>query len=140
MPVEWTCALLTQLEEAFQSKEEIYRVISEKTGIKAGSVRRYFQSNGQLKCAPLTVYRLARKLTTRAGSAAPVRRHPRATSYLTDRATRQTAGRLAARVNAALQRWQAHNGDQELELEYRQLRLSLIVAIKEQQSAVPEET
>ncbi len=139
VPVEWTCSLLTQLEDAFQSKEEIYRVISEKTGIKAGSVRRYFQSNGQLKCAPLTVYRLARKLTSRSGTAAPVRRRPRATSYLADRETRQTAGRLATRVNAALRRWKEHTGDQELELEYRQLRLSLIVAIKEQQSTVPEE-
>ncbi len=138
VPVEWTCALLSELEDAFQSKEEIYRVISEKTGIKAGSVRRYFQSNGQLKCAPLTVYRLARTLTTRGGSAAPVRRRPRAASYLTDRATRQTASRLASRVNAALRRWQEHRADSDLELEYRQLRLSLIVAIKEQQSAVAE--
>jgi hypothetical protein len=138
VPVEWTCALLPRLEEAFESKEEIYRVISEKTGIKAGSVRRYFQSNGQLKCAPLTVYRLAKKLATGTGS--PVRRRPTSrASYLTDQATQRTASTLAARVNDALRRWQEDGADPDLELEYRHLRLSLIVAIKEQQAAVPEE-
>jgi len=139
VPVEWTCALLSQLEESFESKEEIYRVISEKTGIKAGSVRRYFQSNGQLKCAPLVVYRLARTLTAHADGSAPVRRHARACSYLADQATRRTASRLAYRVNDALRRWQEHRTDTDLEVEYRELRLSLIVAIKEQRAAVPEE-
>lgn len=138
VPVEWTCALLPRLEEAFESKEEIYRVISEKTGIKAGSVRRYFQSNGQLKCAPLTVYRLAKKLA--AGTGSTVRRRPSSrASYLADQATLSTASKLAAQVNDALRRWQDGGADPDLELEYRHLRLSLIVAIKEQQAAVPEE-
>jgi hypothetical protein len=137
VPVEWTCALLPQLEERFDSKEEIYRVISEKTDIKAGSVRRYFQSNGQLKCAPLTVYRLARRMAAGPGSSAAVRRRPARSSYLTDQQTRRTARKLAAKVNAALRRWRADGADPDLEVEYRQLRRTLIMAIKEQRSALP---
>jgi len=137
VPVEWTCALLPQLEERFKSKEEIYRVISEQTGIKAGSVRRYFQSNGQLKCAPLSVYRLAKSMAAGDNDSAAVSRRAARSSYLADQQTRRTAWRLAARVNAALRRWRADAADHALELEYRQLRRMLIMAIKEQRSAVP---
>ncbi|MGD2174505.1 MAG: hypothetical protein PVJ27_03805, partial [Candidatus Brocadiaceae bacterium] len=129
VPVEMTCGLLPALEQRYSTKEEFYRLISRTTGIKAGSVRRYFQSNGQLKYAPLSVYRCACEL------AGEDEEGPE--SYLADSRTRQVAARLARRTRAALRRWREEGDDPELELEFRQCRHQLIVAIKEGWSKVP---
>ncbi len=131
VPVGWTCELLPALERRFETKEALYRRISEKTGIKAGSVRRYFQSNGQLKYAPLSVYRYARNL------ADGVPTESRRESYLADSRTSRVASRLAAKANAALRRWRASSDAPELELEFRQARHELIAAIKEGWHTVP---
>ncbi len=133
VPVEWTCALLPQLEPQFDSKEAIYRAISEQTGIKAGSVRRYFQSNGQLKCAPLQVYRVASRMVEGADDL-PGRRG----SYLQSDATRRVAYRLAGRTRAALKRWRRDRQALELEMEFKELRRELIVVMKEQRTALPD--
>jgi len=131
VPVSEMHGLLPELERKFRTKEDIYRVISERTGVKTGSVRRYFQSNGQLKYAPLAVYRCAAALTSE--EAAPVRR----TSYLVDSRTRRIAERLAEKVNEALTSWQDDDGDEDLEYTYRELRRALILTIKERRRTTP---
>ncbi|MFO7956271.1 MAG: hypothetical protein R6X33_04160 [Candidatus Brocadiia bacterium] len=133
VPVEWTCDLLPALETRFDTKEELYRCISEKTGIKAGSVRRYFQSNGQLKYAPLSVYRYARKLADKTEA----RSDEEPTSYLDDSCTRRVAFQLAQKASAALRQWKMQKDDPELEMEFKELRRELIAAIKEGWHKVP---
>ncbi|MHC5035233.1 MAG: hypothetical protein ACYTFZ_09375, partial [Planctomycetota bacterium] len=122
VPVAQMHALMPQLERKFRTKEEIYRLISEKTGIKTGSVRRYFQDNGQLKYAPLSVYDWARKLATENGD-----KHARHDSYLSDRLTRRAAQVLAQKASEALNRWRDSDEDPELEIEFKELRRALIM-------------
>jgi hypothetical protein len=62
IPVEQVAALMPGMLEAFDSKEAVYRAISDRTGLRPGSIRRYFQSDGRLKFAPLSVYRAALRL------------------------------------------------------------------------------
>lgn len=135
VPVAETCALLPELERWFRTKEDIYRTIAEKTGTKSGSVRRYFQDCGQLKYAPLTVYHCAKDLASgKLAAAPPVRRAERRahTSYLADGGTRMAALRLAARTREALERWRSSGDDTDLEVAFRELRLALIITMKEQ--------
>jgi hypothetical protein len=131
VPVEDMHDLLPALERKFDTKEEIYRLISRSTGVKTGSVRRYFQSNGQLKYAPLAVYRCAKELATTS-------RRPRTrTSYLANRRTRRVAAELAHRAREALKRWRAEGEGSEEEIAFKELRRALIVTIKEGRSTVP---
>lgn len=126
-------ALMPKLERRFSTKEGIYRLISRQTGIKTGSVRRYFQSNGQLKYAPLSVYRCAEALASGREDVSEAGH-----SYLSDVGTRRAADRLATRVRDALVRWrQAEDEDPELQLAFRELRRALIVTIKERRHATP---
>jgi len=125
-------SLLTALERRFATKEKIYRQISANTGIKTGSVRRYFQSKGQLKYAPLAVYRCAVGLAN--GEATEVARRE---SYLSDNRIRHAAHELARQVNEALGRWQCSTDNPELEIAYRELRRALIVTMKEGREPVP---
>jgi hypothetical protein len=131
VPVADMHDLLPELERKFRTKEDIYRVISERTRVKTGSVRRYFQSNGQLKYAPLAVYRCAAALTSE--EEAPVRR----TSYLVDSRTRRIAERLADKVNEAFSVWQCDEEDEDLQYAYRELRRVLILTIKERRRTTP---
>ncbi|MHC4480846.1 MAG: hypothetical protein ACYS1C_07750 [Planctomycetota bacterium] len=126
VPVEKVHALLPQLERKFRTKEEIYRSISERTGVKTGSVRRYFQSNGQLKYAPLAVYDWACKLAGQNGHG-----NGRRKSYLADRLTRRAAKRLAQKANEALRRWRNGGEGPELAIAYKELRRALIMTVKE---------
>ncbi len=128
VPVEKTCEVLPSLEKRFSTKEEIYRRIAEKTGVKKGSVRRYFQQNGQLKYAPLTVYRCAREM---AGEGTDGR------SYLENSRTRRVAWQLARKAREARRRWRMQEDEPELELEFRETRRLLIAAIKEGWQEVP---
>ncbi len=132
IPVEKTCGLLAALEERFDTKEALYRQISQQTGIKAGSVRRYFQRNGQLKYAPLCVYRYAKKLA--AGGNGKVQQKQ---SYLAEDRTRRVAARLSRRARRLLRRWREEDEDPELELEFRETRHELIAAIKERWRTMP---
>jgi len=131
VPVEEMNALLPPLERKFGTKEKIYRLISARTGIKTGSVRRYFQSNGQLKHAPLAVYRCAAQLAV-----GPMPEQLRR-SYLADNRVRRVAAELAEQANAAFLRWVATDDNAELEVAYKELRRALIVTIKEGREPVP---
>ena len=126
VPVEQVRALLPVLEQKFSCKEGMYRLIAARTGVKPGSVRRYFHSNGQLKYAPLSVYRSAEALAEEG----PGRYRPR--SYLADNRTRRVARRLAQRAQEVLEQWRRAGESDELEIAYKELRLALIVAIKQQ--------
>ena len=132
VPVEKMRELMARLEGKYRTKEQIYRLISERTGIKTGSVRRYFQSNGQLKCAPLVVCRCAEQLATEERPAAP---RPR--SYLGDTRVSRIAQELAYKANKSLARWRKAGDNPELELAYRELRRALIVTMKERRSRMP---
>ena len=131
VPVQRMYALMARLETKYPTKEDIYRLISERTGIKTGSVRRYFQSNGQLKYAPLAVFRCAESL---AAEERPVLQ-PR--TYLADTRTRQVAKELARKANDALLRWQGNGRTVENELAFKELRRALIVTLKERRSRAP---
>lgn len=134
VPVERMHELLSQLERRFDTKEDIYRLISDRTGIKTGSVRRYFQGNGQLKYAPLAVFRCARRMAVEDVHV------PGPGSYLADGRIRRLARSLAGKSNEALRRWRSAGENHELEMAYKELRRALIVTIKEQRhiaSALP---
>ncbi len=139
VPVEWTCELLPRIENRFDTKEQLYRCIAKKTGIKAGSVRRYFQANGQLKYAPLSVYRYARALAeeSRTEPGEGEEEEEEVASYLEDACTRRVAFQLAQKASSALRQWKMQRDNPELEMEYRQLRRDLIAAIKEGWHSVP---
>ncbi|MCD6415817.1 MAG: hypothetical protein J7M08_03875 [Planctomycetes bacterium] len=128
--VKETCALLPELERRFKAKEDIYQIIAAKTGIKAGSVRRYFQKGGQLRSAPLAVYLCAKKLVEGRSEA-------KKRSYLSNDRIRRVAGRLAREARAALEQWRQADNAPELELRYRELRYNLIAAIKEGWQRIP---
>lgn len=130
VPIGRMSTLLPELEQKFGSKEEMYRVIADKAGVKPGSVRRYFHANGQLKYAPLTVYRWA--VTLAAGG--PVRP---ARSYLANKQTRRVARDLSRRTNEVLRQWQREGDNPELAIAYKELRRALIVAVKEQRRSSP---
>ncbi len=133
VPVERMHVLLPALEKAFPTKEEIYRTVSSRTHVKTGSVRRYFQSNGQLKYAPLSVYRCARALADGKVAQAP----PSRDSYLADRRTRRLADELARKARDTLQRWRAEGDAPELEIAFKEIRRALIVTIKENRHTEP---
>jgi len=144
VPVQDMEALLPQLRQRFATKEQMYAAIADHTGMRSGSVRRYFQDSGQLKCAPLNVYRCALgmsegtipvpepKVVRRAGRRQATRRraeHPR--SYLADGRTRRLAKRLCER----LQNCQTGSPDTEQDVEryaaFMELRRSLIMTMKQ---------
>ena len=131
IPVEKMHELLPGLEQQFDTKEDIYRLISERTGIKTGSVRRYFQSNGQLKYAPLSVFECAQKLAAEGGPSY------RTGSYLADKRTRRVARGLAHRLSQAQKRRQAGGKDDEPAVTFKELRRALIKTLKEQRHTAP---
>jgi len=135
VPVERMGALLPELAKRFGTKEQIYRAVSAKTGIKSGSVRRYFQSCGQLRCAPLVVYRAAEELARSDAPPPPVPRakvrRRRLRSYLADNRTRKLASGLARQLADARSQLLAGGRDEaELECSFRDLRLRLIMTLK----------
>ena len=125
VPVEQMCAFMPRLRESFRTKEAIYRFISEKTGVQARSIRRYFQNDGQLKFAPLSTYRVAKQLASGeiqvvlADSPAPRRRGLGA------------AGRMAKKTQRALDRWRHQRDNEELARDFKELRRKLIIRLKE---------
>jgi hypothetical protein len=131
VPVGQTQAMLPALEKRLGTRERVYRAISQRTGIRAGSVRRYFQGNGQLRYAPLSVLKCVEEIIRGGGCAVRMR------SYLADVHTRSVAFELARRANEALARWRETGGDGEEEMTYRELRLVLIETMKEQRASLP---
>lgn len=149
VPIDETCKLMEDLEKRFPTKEQIYRTISEHTGIKSGSVRRYFQDCGQLKYAPLTVYQCAKGMLSGAVAVSAQRtrsaskssrgrrsskRRERATrrSYLADSRTRKVAFNLSDRLSVTLEQLRNGEDDPELEVEFMETRRRLIATMKEQ--------
>jgi len=131
VPVRKMHGLMARLESKYRTKEDIYRLLSERTGIKTGSVRRYFQSNGQLKYAPLAVCRCAEQLAAEGRAAEPRR------SYLADVRTRRVAQELAQKANEALVQWHRGSAGVEEELAFKELRRALIVTLKEHRCRAP---
>jgi hypothetical protein len=144
VPVQDMEALLPELRQRFATKEQMYAAIAGHTGMRSGSVRRYFQDSGQLKCAPLNVYRCAQgmaegtipvpepKVVRRASRRRATQcrpEHPR--SYLADGRTRRLAKRLCER----LQNCQGGAADTEQDIEryaaFMELRRSLIMTMKQ---------
>ncbi len=127
VPVARMRALLPALLEQFGTKVAICRALSERTGVRVGTLRRYFYRDGQVGSAPLAVYCEARALVDAAANANWQRRD----SYLRDAATRQAAEDLAKRCRRKLELMQQQD-DPAVEAEYRELRLALIATVKEQ--------
>ena len=132
VPVQKMHALMVRLECRYATKEDIYRLISERTSIKTGSVRRYFQSNGQLKYAPLAVFRCAESLAAEDRQATAPQQ-----TYLADVRTMEIARELARKANDALVRWQGNGRAVENELAFKELRRALIVTMKERRFRAP---
>ena len=130
VPVEDLQALLPRLNRKFRTKEEMYRCISKHTDPGLASVRRYFQATGQLKHAPLSVYRFAHKLAMQS----PAPKEP--SSYLADEQVRTAAGRIAREANRALKKWQRADS-RKARMQYKQLRHILIATLKKQHVRVP---
>ncbi len=133
VPVEWTARLMAELVEQLGTKQQVYELISEQTGRRTGSIRRYFHTNSQLKHAPIAVYRIALEMADKA----PRSRQGR--SYLADRQTRRVAAKLAGRARAALKQWRQRDDGSAHQAEFFQLRRKLIVAIKEGWHQMPAE-
>jgi len=128
VPVEKLQKLMPRLNRKFRTKEELYQCIAKHTSAGLASVRRYFVANEDLKNAPLSVYRFARKLA---------RQLPEAEgpdSYLSDKSIRQAATEIAQEANEALRYWRSAH-DSEAKSEYKELRYSLIATLKKQQEA-----
>jgi hypothetical protein len=147
--------LIPRLLPAFGTKEAVYRHLAQSTGLRTGSVRRYFQNDGQLKYAPLSVYRAARSLAERdpaelrrmlsaeaparparrAAAARPARRVRPAPSGTSQRAgampQRDMTGSIAQATREALSRWRRNPGNEELEMEFKDLRHALIMKVRE---------
>jgi len=128
VPVEKMSALLPVLEERFRTKEDIYRAISDRTGVRTASIRRYFQDDGQLKFAPPAVFRVAEQLSREVPelAAAPVaapkhcrRRRPASTED------------VAEKAKSAFKRWQHDRENLELERDFKDMRRALIAQLQE---------
>jgi hypothetical protein len=129
VPVEKMCALLPDLQAIFRTKENIYRAISERTGIRTASIRRYFQNDGKLKSAPLSVYRTAQALREekpaipepprKAARRNPPRRKPTHEELIAEQARR------------AFVRWQQDKANPELERKFKHARRTLIAYLRE---------
>ena len=134
VPVEELCALLPALTGRFDTKEALYRAVAEQTGVRAGSVRRYFQNDGKLKFAPLSVYRVAKQLsgepadgdhcTASVPRPADERRGNRQRPLRHD-----SISSLARRARRALGEWHRHRDDPQCEDRFRQARLDLIARL-----------
>jgi hypothetical protein len=123
VPVSEVLPLLPVLLDALGTKEAVYRGIGERTGVRPGTVRRYFQNHGTVRQAPIAVWRAARDLASEMGSrAAPG-------------ATREREGlsamtrTLAENARRALEAWQTERPAPELRSRYRRLRRDLIAVI-----------
>ena len=128
-PVRETCALLPRLRELFRTKQAAYRFISARTGLRAGSIRRYFQDDGRLKFAPLLVYRVAKQL---ADGQIEV---PRSEVPASARRPRRTgAENVAKRAQDALSKWRLDRQNEELAMDFKDLRRQLIAELKQRRA------
>ena len=130
VPAEWLQSLLPRLKRKFSTKQDLYRYLAKNTQVSPASIRRYFQADGQVSCAPLDVYKHARKVAFNSRS----RMSP--DSYLSDDEVSETAQEIAQKLKKAWERWQEEE-DKKAEGEYRRLRRMLIATLKEQRSSVP---
>ena len=124
IPVEEVYALLPRLKQKFETKQAIYRAIAQKTDLKPGSIRRYFQEQGGLKTAPLAVYREACRLA--GGGAEQALKGREDCREGEGNGEHQTVASLASRTNEALKQWKSHRGEGDFKEEFRSSRLELI--------------
>ena len=127
--VQCVQCLMPALRRLAKTREAVYRAISERTGMRAGSIRRYFQHDGQLKFAPLSVYRVAQALAESAPDHAldePPARRPR---------KRRDCESLVAKTRTALRHWKGSKADPELEKDFKRQRRDLIVNLVRQRRA-----
>jgi len=158
VPVGCMCPLLAPLVQTLGTKEAVYRLISQKTGLRTGSIRRYFQDDGQLKFAPLGVYRVASELATRDAEAlrqefslpaprcARAQRRSKSTSprcrakaagrSAGGAAVQEAAGRIAKEAKSALARWQMDPENKSLEVQFKTIRRALIMKVRERRTVV----
>jgi len=127
VPVEQMCALLPALQRAFRTKEAVYRAISEKTGVRPGSIRRYFQNDGLLKFAPLSVYQIAKTLA----AAAPDASHRERIQQRVVREEPEGIWRTAMQAKKAWDKWRQRRDNSRLEREFKELRRALIIQLQE---------
>ena len=125
VPVLQMRAMIPTLRELFRTKEAAYRFISGRTGVRAGSIRRYFQNDGQLKFAPLSVYRVAKQLVD--GEIKVPRPEPPPPAK---RKRIGAAERVARKAEKALGKWRRDRGNGELERSFKDLRRELIMRLK----------
>lgn len=130
VPAQWLQSLLPRLMRKFDTKQDMYRYLAKNSTVSPASVRRYFQADGQISCAPLDVYKSARD------AALNGKARLSADSYLSDEEVAEAAERIADRLNEAWERWQEEE-DRKAEEEYRRLRRMLIATLKEQRSSAP---
>jgi len=130
VPVEEMCALMPPLLNAFGTKEAVYRALAKATGVRPGSIRRYFQNDGLLRFAPLSVYRTAREMADKMPAAA------QQVCPMPPRAGRTTIGRIAKKAEQALHRWRRRKEDPELEREFKDLRRALIIKLQERRRSL----
>ena len=125
VPVRETCALLPRLCELFRTKQAAYRFMAARTGLRAGSIRRYFQDDGLLKFAPLSVYRVAKQLVD-GEIEAPCSEVPSP-----ERRQRPVAEhKVAERAQDALSKWRLDRHNDELARNFKDLRRELIIQLK----------
>lgn len=123
VPVSQLQGLVPRLLELFRTKEAAWRSISARTGVRVGSIRRYFRNDGQIRFAPLSVHRVAKGLAEgemqaeRGRPSMPVRRH-------------QAEGAVAGKAQEALSRWRRDKQNENLERSFKDLRRELIVRLK----------
>ena len=159
VPVADMCVLMPKLLPAFGTKEAVYRYVAAKTGLRTGSIRRYFQNDGQLKHAPLSVYRVAQEAVAqvpaeaiaRAATRPAVRKRPararakrkasptRAVPDVGERGPsarelKERMGEIAEAAEKALERWRRDRQDEELEMEFKELRRALIMKVRQRRS------
>ncbi len=128
VPCELMRSLKHQLISHYPSKGALVRAASEILGISSSCARRLLNGNGSARPVPMDAYAGLKKLLE-APPSDPAR-HRRGHSYLSDDGTRKVAERLSRCAKQALRRWQAMN-DPRLHSEFKDLRLQLIVTLKE---------
>ena len=117
--------VLAELSRYYLSKEEMYNEVAELLGMKPSSVKRYHAARLQVKFVPTANYeKLMRHLET-------CRKTRVKRSYLKDEQRRTLAYGLFGQLSSVERRWRSEPQNDDLQAEYKSLRLRLIAAVKE---------
>jgi len=119
-PAENLHGSMPALLKLMGTKQAVYERVGRETGIRPGTIRRYFQQCGPVKTAPLVVVRCVRELQALAEEGAP------AAHASPPRGRRGQTNALARLATEALREWRRSGGCPEMESRYRALRRDLI--------------